>query len=185
MDARKQWLQNRYQLTNYQIAQLEFLFKTVVSEVSKILLMGILFYRNLPFYFFALFITLILRCSMGGIHFYSYIGCFLMSLLYLWLGIRMLPHIPLPLNIQLPVLFACMFICYRIGPITSKYRQPYSMRYIQRCKRISSSFIFLYLLILYIMPESEYLSVGFWVVVLHSLQLLLAKFIKKGNEQNI
>ena len=47
MKTIKKHLQETYHLSNYQIAQLIFLFKTTISELSKIIIMGILFYNRL------------------------------------------------------------------------------------------------------------------------------------------
>ena len=44
----------------------------------------------------------------------------------------------------------------------------------------ASIFIFLYTLVLYIMPENRYINTGFWIIILHSLQLIAAKIQKKG-----
>ncbi len=52
-----------------------FLFKTLASEISKIIIMGILFHEHITLYFFALFVMIFLRTSMGGLHFYTYAGC--------------------------------------------------------------------------------------------------------------
>lgn len=179
MKSLKQVLNEKYHLSNYQIAQLYYLWKTVSSEISKVLIMGIVFYKNLPLYFFALFIMLILRCSTGGIHFYTYIGCFIMSLTYLWIGIRLLPHISLSIYWKVFLLLICALICYRTGPVPSKYRPVYSQQFIKKCKLVISTFILLYTLILYIIPESQYLIVSFWIIILHSLQLLIAKYIRR------
>ena len=77
----KQFLKEKYNLSNYQIAQLIFLGKTVLSESSKILIMSFIFYKQLPLYFFSLLIMCILRYSTGGIHFYTYIILFFLSFL--------------------------------------------------------------------------------------------------------
>ena len=82
----KQFLKEKYNLSNYQIAQLIFLGKTVLSESSKILIMSFIFYKQLPLYFFSLLIMCILRYSTGGIHFYTYMGCLTASTSYLVLN---------------------------------------------------------------------------------------------------
>lgn len=38
----------------------------------------------------------------------------------------------------------------------------------------------MYALILYIIPENPYLTAGVWMIILHSLQLFVAKIQKKG-----
>lgn len=175
----KHILKKKYQLSNYQIAQLTFLFKTLFSEFSKILIMGIIFYKNFPLYIFALIIMLILRCSTGGIHFYTYTNCFIASLAFLILAVIVFPKISLPLYIQIFLLIICILICHSIGPIPSKYRPAYTDHFEQKCKVTISIFIFFYVLFLYIIPNSKYSITGFWIIILHSLQLILAKYIRK------
>lgn len=177
----KNYLKNTYELSNYQIAQIFFLFKTVFSEVSKILIIGLLFYRQLPLYIFALFVMIFLRSFMGGLHFYTYLNCLLGSILYLWLAIYILPHFPITLYLQILLLLLSSLICNLIGPVTSKYRPESCKRHFTRYKKLAIGFILLYTLFLYIMPRNNaYLCVGFWVIMLHSLQLIIAKIQAKG-----
>lgn len=77
-----------------------------------------------------------------------------------------------------------ILICYYIGPLPSKYRPQYSKQYLTKMRLFTSKFIFLYTLILYIIPRSKFLSVGFWIIILHSLQLVIAKILSKG-EKNV
>lgn len=184
MNQLKIYLRENYHLSNYQIAQIIFLFKTIGSELSKILIMGILFHDRLPLYFFALSIMIFVRSAMGGLHLYTYAGCLLTSILYLWLAIYMLPHIALMKYLQTAALLLCIVICNYIGPVTSKYRPDSCEKHFEQCKKFITLFIFFYALILYIIPENKYLTVGFWVIILHSLQLIAAKIRKKGEQKN-
>lgn len=173
-------LKAKYNLSNYQIAQLTFLMKTIFSEISKMLIMGFLFYPHFTLYLFALLVMLCLRCTSGGLHFYTYFGCLFASTIYLWFAIILLPNLILPIDIQLIMLLCSLTICYFCSPVTSKYRPEYPKYITQKCRTIVCIFIFIYTLILYIIPENNYFSVGFWVIILHSLQLLVAKIQKKG-----
>lgn len=180
MSTVKLFLKEKYNLSNYQIAQLVFLLKTLSSELSKMLIMGILFHKHLSLYLFALLIMLCLRCTTGGLHFYTYFSCLAASILYLWLAVVLLPNFILTKTFQLASLLLSLLTCYYCAPVPSKYRPEYSQSLINRCRNIVCSFIFIYTLILYIIPENQYLQVGFWVIILHSLQLLVAKIQKKG-----
>lgn len=180
MEQLKKHLKDTYHLSSYQIAQIFFLFKTIASEISKILIMGFLFHNQLSLYLFALLILLFLRSAMGGLHFYTYVGCLSASTFYLWLAVYILPQIALAKYLQLAALLLCILLCNRIGPIISKYRPDVCKERFEQCKKFITRFLFLYALILYIIPENKYLSVGFWVIILHSLQLAVAKIQKKG-----
>lgn len=49
------YIQRKYRYSNYQIAQLDFLLKTIFSELSKMIIMGIIFYRYFPQYIYLLY----------------------------------------------------------------------------------------------------------------------------------
>lgn len=180
MELIKKHLKEKYQLSNYQIAQISFLFKTFFSELSKMLIMGILFHNQLSLYLFTLFVMLFLRCSTGGLHFYTYWGCLASSIIFVGIAILMPPFIKLPTYIQLFFLLICILICNFVGPVVSKYRPTPSKELYSRGKNTTCMFIFIYSLVLYIIPENAYLTVGFWTIILHSLQLIAAKIRKKG-----
>lgn len=180
MELIKKHLKEKYQLSNYQIAQIAFLFKTLLSELSKMIIMGILFHKQLTLYLFGLFVMLFLRCSTGGLHFYTYWGCLASSTIYIGLALLVFPPIMLPISLKLVLLLLCIFICNFVGPVVSKYRPTPSKELYTRGKNTTCMFIFLYSLVLFIIPENEYLTVGFWIIILHSLQLIVAKIRKKG-----
>lgn len=176
-------LKNTYNLSNYQIAQISFLFKTILSETSKILIMGVLFREQLPLYLFALFVMIILRSFMGGLHFYTYLNCLFGSVLYLGLVIYILPLIPISLYSQMLLLLLSILICNEIGPVTSKYRPGSCKRHFTRCKRVVTVFILCYAIVMIRFSDNNpYFRVGFWVIILHSLQLIIAKLQTKGGE---
>lgn len=180
------FLREKCHFSNYQIAQFEYLCKSTFSEVSKLLIMGIFFRQHLPLYFFALFILICLRSTTGGLHFYTYMGCFLTTFGYFALAIYILPQISLPVHLEIVFLIASIAVCYRIGLVTSKYRPEQSDMKRQVCRLLSCVFIILYGILLCVIPENNYLTVGFWVIILHALQLVVAKYKRrKETELNV
>ncbi len=175
----KNYLQKKYGYSNYQIAQLEFFFKTIFSEASKMVIMGILFRNHFSEYLFALCVMLGLRCTTGGLHFYTYFGCLFTSIVYLALAIYIFPPFKLISYIQSLLLLVCFILCYLIGPITSKYRPPIPDKPYRRFRAITCGIIFAYAVLLYIIPQGPHLTVGFWVIILHTLQLTVAKLYRK------
>ena len=154
---------------------------TLFSEISKLLIISLLFYDIIPLYLFAVAVMICLRSTTGGLHFYTYCGCFIVSALYLFLAIRILPLIQVPLYASLILLLGCLLICYVIGPVTSKYRPTPPPQRTKKYRSLTCGFIFVYSIIFYIFPENSYLITGFWVVILHSLQLIFAKLRKEVN----
>lgn len=184
MEQVKCYLRKTYDLSSYQVAQIFFLFKTISTEISKMIIMAILFHDKIGLYLFALFIMVLIRSAMGGLHFYTYTRCLIGSAVYLWLSVYLLPYFTITKYLQMIALLLCILICNYIGPVTSKYRPKECEKHFKQCKKFVTLFIFAYSLILYIVPENTYLNVGFWVIILHSLQLIVAKIRKKGDQVN-
>ncbi|MGN0155935.1 MAG: accessory gene regulator B family protein [Lachnospiraceae bacterium] len=173
-------LKKQYHFSDYQIGQLEYLFKTIFSEISKLVIFAVIFRRELGLYCFAVSIMCILRSVTGGLHCKTYITCLLSSFIYLYLCIALLPQFYINKLFQLIILFFCMIAVYLVGPVTSVYRLPLPQKTVQKVRASSFLLIFFYLIAVYILPESPYMAAGFWVVVLHTLQLAAAKQKKKG-----
>ena len=181
MSKLKNTIKNKYGLSNYQIAQLHFVLKSSLSEISKIFIIGVIFHDHLKIYLFLLFIMSILRTFSGGIHFYTYAGCLVTSIVYIWIIISLLSHIVIPLYVRMFLLLLCIMICYRIAPVLSKYRANFPKKQLYFSRNITCISIFIYTIIIYIIPENHYFVSGFWMIILHSLQLFIAKIQKKGD----
>jgi len=163
--------------TRYQVQKIMYLIKTLGSDISKIIILGIIFHKHFTAYVVALAVMFLLRTFSGGLHNNTYIGCFMTSFTYFLLSIIVLPNIALSFPIKILLLTACIILCEWIGPVTSKYRPPLSPAKIAICKSITITAIFIFVLIANIIPESPYIDIGFWVIILHTLQLMTAKII--------
>lgn len=179
-----EFLKREYQFSDFQIAQLNYLWKTMASEISKLLIMGIIFKDILGIYIFAVVVMMLLRSATGGLHCHTYISCFFVSLTYMFLSLIVLPVFPVNKLLQMVLLFACILCNYFIGPVTSKYRRPMSEKTIRRVQGQAFVIIFFYLILMYITPESPYITAGFWVIILHTMQLIAAKLLKMKGEKN-
>jgi len=189
MNIIEQKLTESKKYTRYQVQKMMYVIKTLSADISKIIILGIIFRNHLGAFIAAMTLLFLLRSFSGGIHNNTYLGCFMTSLTYLYLSIIVLPPIIIPFSIKIVALTACMVLCEWIGPVTSKYRPPLSQAKIAICKSITTTVIFIFILISNIVPESPYIAIGFWVVILHVLQLIIAKCIvaarkkqKKGDD---
>lgn len=180
MNMIKNYLTCKYGLSNYQIAQLAFIVKSTSSELSKILLMGVLFYKHLKLYVFLLLLMCCIRTFSGGFHFYTYWGCLIASTIYIGSIITVLSRLTPPLYARLFLLAICIIVCYAIGPVLSIYRTNFPEKQLYICRNITCFIIFIYAITMYIIPENPYFSAGFWMIILHSLQLFVAKIRQKG-----
>lgn len=172
-------IKKNYDFSDYQIAQLRFFFLSMFSEISKMLLISLFFIDKLPLYIWTIIIFQVFRSSCGGLHCKTYWGCFFVSLGYMLLSIRILPLIPTDKLFQIVSLFLCIIVSYRIGPLTSVLHPVLTDEVNAHLKNRVFFLIFIYLTILYIVPQNPYLTVGYWVIILNTLQLVAAKIQKK------
>ena len=174
----REFLKTQYEFSDFQIEQLKYTWKMLASEFSKLIIMGILFHNILGIYAFAVVVTLLLRFSTGGLHCNTYLSCFLVSFTYMFLALTVLPVIPVNKLVQMILLFACILGNYYIGPVTSKFRRAPSEKMVKRVRGQAFVIIFFYLTLTYITPENPYITAGFWVIILHTTQLIAAKLLK-------
>lgn len=179
----QEFFKTQYGFSDYQIAQLAFTAKMVGAECSKLCIMGFLFKDCFLLYLFAVAIMMLMRYSTGGLHCRTYWGCFFVSLSYMFLVLKVLPWMAVTKLTQMLFLFVCIFCNYFIGPVTSKVHRPLSEKTTKRVRLQSFVSIFFYLMLTFIVPESCYITTGFWVIILHTLQLAAAKILKMKGEQ--
>lgn len=176
-----EYLNNTLGYTEYEIAQMRYFVTSILSEISKILLIGTYFFAigKLSLFLFGAFILCILRICTGGLHFSHYIPCLLMSFFIFFAGICMLNPIPVIKPVQLMLLCICVLVNYTCAPIVSAYRPiPDGVR-VHRSKRQSFWIITFYAIILFIVPENQYTDIGFWMIILQSMQLIAANIVKR------
>ena len=176
----KELLKSTYQFSDYQIAQLGFLAKTLLSEASKIFIIGLFFRKELPFFLICMAILTLLRTSTGGLHCKTYLSCLVASCLYVVITIKFLPLIPIQQLPAMLLLIICAVIDYFIGPVTSDVHLPLSEGAKQKGRICTLITIFIFIILMYIIPENLYVITGFWIIISHTLQLIAAKIRKKG-----
>ena len=179
----KNFLKKNYNFTDYQVAQLAHLTKTLLAELSKLIIMGILFIKDLPLYIAAIIMLLLMRTSTGGLHCKTYLTCLLSSCAYMFICIKLLPMIPLPIIVQITTLPLCMAANYKYGPVTSDIHMPLTELNKEKGRLRALLIIFTFSMVMSVIPDNKYLIVCYWVIIVHSLQLVYAKIRKKGAEK--
>lgn len=179
----RELLKSTYQFTDYQIAQLSFLAKTLLSEISKILIIGLFFRKEIPFYIICMFILALLRTSTGGLHCKTYLSCLAASCFYIVFTFKVLPMIPIGQIPAMVLLLLCAIIDYNVGPVTSDVHLPLTEKVKQRGRICTVVTILFFFILMYIIPENLYAITGFWIIISHTLQLIAAKIRKKGAQK--
>ena len=180
-------IQKMYGYTDYEMAIIKYSITTLFSELSKIIILSIMF---LYIGKFDLFITscvllIFLRINGGGYHCKHYITCLLLTAIISSVAIILLPLITIPnFSVVLMVLTICLFINYYLGPVPSPFRPELDNLLIKHYKNNSFLTIFIFIIIVSIFNFNivirPHLIVGFWTIILHTLQLIVAKILRKG-----
>lgn len=175
------YLQASFGYTDFQIEQIRYTVVSLLSEISKLFIMGIFFTmtHHLPQYLIAIIVLLILRTCTGGLHFKHYFSCLLVSFLIFYLGICQLPNITLPRPAYFILLLICVIINYLFAPVVSSYRPIPNGILVRKSKRQAFAMITLYALIMFIVPVNQYTVTGFWIILLQSFQLIVANIRKR------
>lgn len=162
-----------------------FHIKCFLYDGSKFLLflLFFLFINRLDMYIYAFIIMLPLRLTSGGLHFKHYWSCLLFSFGYMLLVTVPLATVRLPYGVSIIMLLLCIIVNGSIGPICSASRPalPQQEIILARQKAIMLTVYATILTILF--WETTLAPVGFWSIILHSLQLLIGNMIKKRGEK--
>lgn len=178
------WLKANLNYSQNELELIRYGFSAITMEISKFIIMFILFNSlgKLSEYLFGTLILLLLRINTGGLHFSTYAGCLIFSIFLFYLGCVYLPgRYQIRKAEMLTLLFACMTLNYVIGPVISKQRPDLTSSQIKKSKLTALKFIFLYIIAVFFFSEKSLIKIGFWMILLQTVQLVIAYFLRKEN----
>ena len=162
----------------------KYYIQCIISEGSKIFIFAIVFNALSLFqeYVITLLILLILRTNGGGIHCKKYISCFLLSFSMILGNIVLAQYYPTSSSIRLIILMLCIPITVTLVPITSHSRPKLKKSVIKKSKLITFFFIIFFLLYTYLIPPNIIHTIGFWTIIMHTCQLILANILRRRSQ---
>lgn len=171
----------KVEMTPYQKKMMIFFFKCIASELSKTLIFFLIFYAlGLAGRFWeALFFMMLYRTSSGGLHCKSYLSCLALSFVIIFSGVFLGIHIPVSIYVLIPVTLVLAIIAYTLSPVQAPTRPPLEERLVQRAKKRTFISIMIFLIIGCIFPDKPLTGIGFWLLVLHDVQLYIAYQIRR------
>ncbi len=173
--------QSQCQNDEYAKKMQEYYWKCFFSEFSKICIFLIIFiYLNLvPEYLVSLFFLLLVRKFGGGLHFQHYTSCLIISFSFIFGSIFLAEHVMLSPKALYITCLLCLIGGYHLVPVTSSNRPPATIEQIHKSKRNTGIIITAFSIIICIYPNSFYLLIGYWTIVLHIFQLVLSHISKE------
>jgi len=175
------YLKNTFNYSDFEIQQIRYALTSILSDISKIVIMGFFFFyiHRILSYLVAISILLVLRTRTGGLHFQHYISCLAISFLILFLAIEILPRISFGIHHYIFFSFLSVLINLSCAPIVSNYRPAPSRVQKRKAKKQALFIISIYTLISILFSNSLYIITGFWIIQLQSLQLFVARILTK------
>lgn len=175
-------IQNTYHFTDLEMRRLDFTLTVFFYEISKFIILAILFSAVGLFQEYAISILVLMpiRIFSGGIHFNHYISCFLFTSVFFTVPVLLRSVSP-----DGPVRLGCMAICllvtYLIGPVTSQKRPPITYKRYTLFRLISTGLLLVDLFLSEVFRVLPYENICFWVIVLQTIQLICARLARKGD----
>ncbi|MCI8792763.1 MAG: accessory gene regulator B family protein [Eubacterium sp.] len=181
------YIKNNLGFSEYETAQIRYFINTILSEMSKLILIGLFFclQGKLAVFAAAAALLCVLRSFTGGLHMEHYLTCLIMSFLIFFTAIDILLPIQLTRQVQLPALAACILVNLKFAPVVSRHRPVPGKERIRKSRIESVVMIAIFSLLLYVLPSNQYISVGFWIILLQSVQLAAAYYGKRRSDHEI
>lgn len=189
MEAALDRIQFKYSLTDRQRKLLQFSFIGIIYDSTKFLMLFIFFacIEQVPAYIFCSLLLILLRSNQGGLHLKHYTSCFVLSFFYLFSAIAIFPDIftDIPQSVGLIILFICMLINYSAGPQKNKKIYSYlkDPSAVKKSKLNSFIICILYMLTYFIFSDIPLFQQGFWIIVLHTIQIVFVILRTKRKEK--
>ncbi len=182
MELLSKLMKQNEQLSEKQKKLAIYHLKCWLYDGSKFLIFLIFFYliQRLDMYLYAFLILLPLRLNTGGLHFKHYWSCLLFSFGYMLIVTIPLADIRLPYDISILLLFVCIVINGAIGPVCSASRPALPQHEIKKCRQKGALLTGYDTLLTLLFWNTHLAPVGFWTIVLHSMQLIIGNMRMKG-----
>lgn len=168
--------------TPYQISTIEYFFRCVISEISKLAVMLLIYFifgisdRLVC----VLCFLLPIRCFTGGIHMKHYWSCFGLTFGIVLLSSIILPgYVPLYFELHscILLLLVCLFIMLAAGPVPSSNRPFPKEALIIKSKKATCILMVIAMAVIAFYWNHSIAAIGFWTIMLQTLQLIIGKII--------
>lgn len=184
MEAVKEHLKNSF--TSYELELLRYLYLCIAYDGSKFLILLIFFscfHFGREFCMEILFL-LSVRNFFGGLHFKHYTSCFAFTFAFSSAGIAFSHLVVLEQPFQIGLLAVIILLSAAIKPIASANRPPLSAKQEKIYHCCGMVVLLIYFVLFLTLQTFPYRNICFWVIILQTLQLAVAKLLMKGEKKS-
>ncbi len=174
-----------FQFSEDDLESINYSLAVIFSEFEKLFILFVFFavLGKTKEFLLSSFTLLLIRCFSGGLHFNGFWKCFFATFIFFAFGLLVLPSLSISIGIQYFLIVVAIVINITCGPIASKSRPEYDAKAKLKFKIISTSFMLLFALLFVVIKNNPIMNYSFWVVILQSFQLFIAKGVSMY-EQN-
>ena len=167
-------LKNNSNYTQIENLKIKYILSILVSELSKFILLALIFnfFGYLSDFMLLTLSLLIFRPHIGGLHFNSYLKCFLITFAFSLAIIFSKNLFVLNTNTILILGLFNLLAIYFLAPLVSKYKREHLP---PRASWKITSLALLHIVALLSFPQNPYLLVTIWALFFQSLQLIIGR----------
>lgn len=181
------YIQKRYNYTDYQIKVIKYFFMCMGSDCSKLLIIlgfSAIIDRFVPC-LISLVALVLLRTSGGGFHCERYVTCLLFSFSFTFVAIILAECVALIYSVAILGMLISIIVAYKLVPIVSYHRPEPPKELVKRSRITNFSFLICCTFAVIVFYENPYCILLFWICVLHTAQLILAFLCRKGGKYHV
>ena len=161
---------------------IRYSLEAIMWEVEKTAIMFLVFalLGYLNYYLIMLLVVFSIRPLSGGYHSETSLGCLIITFIWFFLSIVVLPELVLSSGVILIISTVSLLITFTLSPVSSLERESVidSSKNTKR-KLLVSTITFVWLFLILINQHSTYAYPALWIIALHNIQLLLEYFRRK------
>ena len=160
-----------------------YYLECIASEGSKMIIFIIFFLTQglVKEFLISLVFMIPLRNVGGGLHCKHYFSCLLVSFTVLCGNVYLGVYQSVNVYVKLISILLGGVIAYLLVPITSSNRPAATPEQVVNCKRNTCIILLISMIVMFLLPNNIYTNVGYWTIMLHILQLLIAHGMKEVN----
>lgn len=184
MNSFWKYLHTQHGFSIDEVSKIRYAILSVISELSKILIMAIAFLCLGHFweYVLSLIILCLVRTNTGGLHFGNYFICLAFTFLFFWITVIGIPHLIPLLGLDILIrkwsiitgIAICTLLFGILKPVQSIYRTSAPKELITKSRISTFQWIFIFGVIVYIAPYNKYILPCYFTLILQTVQLVVA-----------
>lgn len=158
--------------------QMVYALHAILNDVSKTLLLFIVFYfMGYGTYFIVTaFITILLRLNIGGFHMKGYLTCLIFSAVYFF-GVLFLYLTRINNLLLATTVMACLLVQFLVAPVSTPQRE--ALKNInKKAFKYKAMAISATVLLAHIIINNPYTKISMWVVIIQTLFIMAYKGVK-------